>query len=220
MPIKSASFRKIQKYHTKLVDAKLIGRAAQRCNMRVVRTDETFIRLRAPINFWSIGEILIVNLGAIEGGMVVDITSTCVLKTQVADWGKNERNVRKLFLSIDELLGANSNHECCLLCKHCDYPLVGIQSSSCPECGCPFSVDEEPAPQEVATLRNAFVLIVVITAIEILVVVSLYLLELVRFIPWIPAGIRGMFYLLFVNAAVIITLFGLHRLVKRAFRVS
>lgn len=217
--MKPASFREVRRYRSKPVDSGLVEHAAKSRGLKVDEIDGALIKLQAPLNFWSFGESIDVVLGTIDGCSVVDITSTCNLRTQLIDWGKNERNVRRLFQEIDELL-SGGDHERCPICKRCGYLLVGILAKTCPECGRPFSAAEAPTGQETVTFRNAIVLVVGITSVEFLVGLALFFLGFGRFIPWPMRGIWGALGLLLLNASWVLVLIGLHRLVKRFLRRS
>jgi hypothetical protein len=53
-----------------------------------------FITARSRLNIWSWTEKVIVN---IDDCGHVRVESKCTLPTQVVDWGKNRRNVEKIF---------------------------------------------------------------------------------------------------------------------------
>ena len=212
-----ASFRIAREYHTAHLGIQVIEQAAKSCGFKVVEFSDTAIKLRVTLNFWSFGEAIDVVLGEIEERRLIDITSRCVFRTQIADWGKNERNVRRLFQEIDNLLSPESDHKQCTICKKCDYLLVGISSESCPECGRPFLIGEESKSQETATLRNALVLVLLITAAEYCFAVVLTALGFGMYVPPIIGSHFGL-YLLFYNVCVISIVLGLHRLFKRFVR--
>ncbi|MCZ7605968.1 MAG: hypothetical protein M5U25_07775 [Planctomycetota bacterium] len=50
-------------------------------------------RLRAGLNFWSWGEVVLLEPQP-DGGLRV--RSSCALFTQCIDWGRNARNIRRL----------------------------------------------------------------------------------------------------------------------------
>jgi len=212
-----ASFRIAREYHTAHLGVQVIQEAAKSCGFKVVEVSDTAIKLRVALNFWSFGEAIDVALGEIEERRLIDITSRCVSRTQIADWGKNERNVRRLFQEIDNLLSPESDHTQCTICKKCDYLLVGISSESCPECGRPFVIGEESKSQDKATLRNALILVLFITAAEYCIGVFLDAVGLGRYVPPFIGRYFGL-YLLLSNACCSVIMLVLHRLFKRFVR--
>ena len=212
-----ASFRIAREYHTAHLGVQVIEQAAKSCGFKVVEVSDTAIKLRVTLNFWSFGEAIDVVLGEIEERRLIDITSRCVFRTQIADWGKNERNVRRLFQEIDNLLSAESDHTQCTICKKCDYLLVGISSESCPECGRAFVIGEESKSQDTATLRNALALVFFITAAEYCFGVVLDAVGFGRYVPPFIGRYFGL-YLLGYNACAIGSVLGLHHLFKRFVR--
>ncbi len=214
----TARYREVRRYLHGEVDCALLERVAGACGMRVEETSESLVRLRVVLKFWSFGEVLDIGLGAVDGKCVVDVTSRCRLKTQLADWGKNERNVRRVFEEIDKLLGDGCAYERCSLCVTCGYLLVGISSGVCPECGQSFSEDDEPATQEVATVRNALVLACLISAVEVALVVLLDLagIDVIFLRLWGVAWVIP--FLLLTNALGILSAVAVHRIVKPFLR--
>ena len=208
--MKPSTFRQVRKYGSGLVDAGLIETAARRRKLKVLENEAPVFRLRAGLSLWSIGETIDVVLGAIDGCTLVDITSKCVVPMQIADWGKNERNVRRFFKEIDGILGA-PDFVRCRLCGKCDYLLVGIPGEPCPECGEAVSADQEPV-QETATVRNVLVLILGLTLVEIAAGILLKLVGLGHFAFWM---MKGPFVLLFFNAFIALQLIVVHRMVRR-----
>jgi len=188
--------------------------------MKLVGSGRELIKFTVPLNLWSFGERVTVVLGSVEGYSFVDITSSCVLRTQIADWGKNERNVRRLFDEIDKILGNENDNEHArsLLCGECGYLLVGIPGGVCPECGHEYSPNDRPRKQEVATLKNATALGLVTTAFELALSVLLDQLGAGGFLPWMLYGVRGAAALLLFNLGVLFGLVGLHRIVMRYTR--
>lgn len=183
-----------------------------------METGQHLITFSVRLNLWSFGERVAVSLGSVEGCSIVDITSSCHLRTQIVDWGKNERNVRRLFDAIDKILGDECQHVTCLLCEGCGYLLVGIPAGFCPECGHEWSANDRPGRQDVATIRNAVTAAVVFTAVEVGGCFLLKLLNIDDFLPWMLKGIRGAIFLFCVNLGASLGIFGLHRLMKRYVR--
>ena len=213
-----ATCREVRKYVRADVQSDVIVRAARLLGMKVAESHHEELTLRVRLSFWSFGEKVTVGLGSVDGCSVVDVTSSCVLRTQIADWGKNERNVRKLFTKIDKLLGDNCEYVRCLLCKECGYLLVGISGTVCPECGHAYSPNEKPGRQEMATLRNTLALAVALAAVESVLILAIGALGAGRFVPWPVLGLRSAISLLWINIASLLGVVGLHRLVKRYLR--
>ena len=212
-----ASFRIAREYHTNHLGVQVVEQAAKSCGFTVVEVSDTAIKLRATFNFWSYGEAIDVVLGEIEDRRLIDITSRCVFRMQIVDWGRNERNVHKLFQEIDNLLSPDSDYKQCTICNKCDYLLVGISSESCPECGRPFVIGDESKSQDTATLRNALVLVLFITAAEYCFGVVLDAVGFGRYVPPFIGRYFGL-HLLGYNACAIGTVLGLHHLFKRFVR--
>lgn len=216
-----ASYREVRRYLRTSVGPDFVARAAKACGMKIVESHAALVKLKAPLNFWSFGESVDVCLGAVDGCSVVDVTSTCVLKTQIADWGKNERNVRRLFEGLDTLLGAHSEYEPCCLCKRCGYLLIGIPTGPCPECGCHWSPSEKPSRRDAGTFRAALSIGVAVGLLQCLVVAALDLLGYgIGLFPWRGTRIGRFLFLFSLGALVSLAVMGLHRLVTRCRRRS
>ncbi len=216
--MKPASFREVRKYLRVPVTREVVEHAASAQRFKIIESNEKFLRLRVRLNFWSYGEVVEVMLDSVDGLSLVDITSKCIFKAQLADWGKNERNTKRLFLEIDHLLGDDCTFEACTLCRQCGYLLVGISAHICPECGAPFTSVDKQASQDVATIRNVLVFGVVITAVEVGLGFFLKLLDVDRKIPGLPHGTKGALFLLWVNLFTLLAIIGMHRLVKYFLR--
>jgi len=213
-----ATFREVRKYIRKDVRPELIARAASQLRMKLVESSPELMTLKTRLNFWSFSERVTVSLGSVDGCRVIDITSSCVLRMQIADWGKNEQNVRRVFDEIDKALGDECEYVQCLLCRGCGYLLVGIPPGICPECGHEYSANDRPHKQEVATFKNTTAFAVVITAVEVALCFLLGLFGAGPFVPLMLNGGRGAVFLLCVNLGAMFGGVGLHRLVKRYFR--
>lgn len=210
-----ATFREVRKYVRGDVHPEVVARAVSQLRMKLVESSPDLMTLTVRLSFWSFGERVTVALGSVDGCSLVDITSSCVLRTQILDWGKNERNVRRFFDEIDKVLGDESEHVQCLLCGGCGYLLVGIPVGVCPECGHEYSPEDRPRKQEVATLKNAMAFAVVITAFEAALCFLLDLLGAGGFLPWMLHGVRGAVILLCVNLGTMLGIVGMHHVMKR-----
>ena len=210
-----ATFREVRRYICGDVQSNVIAQAASQLRMKLVESCDGSMTLTIRPNIWSWGERVTIALGSVDGSTVVDVTSSCVLRTQIADWGKNERNVRRLFKEIDNLLGDRSGNEQCVLCGACGYLLVGIPAGRCPECGRPWSPNDKPYSPEVSTFKNAAVLAVAFTVAEVVLAFLLDLSGLFAYLPWLAFGVRSTVRLLGMNLLVLFLIVGLHRLVKR-----
>ena len=161
-----ATFREVRKYVRGDVRSEVVAQAASRLRMKPAESSHVLMTFTVRLNLWSYGERVTVALGSVDGCSLVDVTSSCVYWPQIADWGKNERNVRKLFDEIDEVLGDQCEHVQCLLCGGCGYLLAGIPAGICPECGREHSANDRPRKQDVATLKSAMSFAVVMSALE------------------------------------------------------
>lgn len=81
--------------------AQICQTALEECNFRVryENPEIGFWRASAPANFWSWGEDIQIRVS--EEGQV-RISSVCTLFLQIFSWGKNKRNVRRLFEVIHQ----------------------------------------------------------------------------------------------------------------------
>lgn len=71
------------------------------CKFKIINIDEKsgVIHAKSKLNIWSWTEDIIVT---IEEDGQLNIKSECYLPTQILDWGKNKRNVRKFFSHLDK----------------------------------------------------------------------------------------------------------------------
>jgi hypothetical protein len=131
----AANYRDVRKYGGDSVTTERIACAARALKFKVREQTEDHLTLRVGFNFWSFGERISVAIEKLDSDSIVDITSTCRLPTQFIDYGKNKRNVRRLFAKIEETAGQSSPSTAGLICHKCGYLLVGISDGPCPECG-------------------------------------------------------------------------------------
>lgn len=213
-----ATFREVRKYVRGDVQPEIVVQAASRLRMKASKSSREFMTFTVRLNFSSYGERVTVALGSVDGCTLVDVTSSCVFPLQIADWGKNERNVRRLFDGIDEMLGDGYEHVQCLLCRGCGYLLVEIPAGICPECGREHSASDGPGKQESATLKNTIALAAGITAVELALVYLLNLSGAGGFLSEVANGVRGAVNLLLFNLVVLLGIVGLHRLATRYAR--
>ncbi len=189
--------------------------AAEQARLKPVMPGSDQMSFKASLSFWSFGERVTVEVGSVAGNSVIDVSSSCILPTQIVDWGKNERNVLGLFNKIDKVLGDECEHEVCLLCVRCSYLLVGISSATCPECGYVHSAHDKTRTQEVATVRNGIAMAVTITFIELVILLLLDVSGANAYVPSMLQGVRGVVLLVSLNFAVILGNVGLNYLMKR-----
>jgi hypothetical protein len=130
----AATYREIRRFQNCSVDRDAITSAIEDCRFKVRHAGETMIRATASLSFWSFGETIEVHIGSFGTSTIVDASSTCVLPTQILDWGKNRKNVRRLFDQLLQHLPAPS-WELVPRCGRCDYVLLGVTDRRCPECG-------------------------------------------------------------------------------------
>ncbi|PID26581.1 MAG: hypothetical protein CR982_09510 [Candidatus Cloacimonadota bacterium] len=94
-------FEKTQNYN--LDKVKLIERikiALKKSKFKIKNIDEKngLIHARSKLNFSSWTEKISIK---VDDNGDVTIKSKCFLPTQIVDWGKNEKNVKKIFNSLD-----------------------------------------------------------------------------------------------------------------------
>jgi rubrerythrin len=114
-------------------DANLAAAAAA-CRFRVIEVGSGYARLRCGLSWWSWGESVEVHASGVNGALVVEVHSSCILPTQVEDMGKNRQNVQRLFEALEVGMGAPTG-DVIPICARCGYSLVGIDEGMCPECG-------------------------------------------------------------------------------------
>ena len=93
----TAKFEDSRKYNlgkSQLIEN--VKTALKKCKFRIKHIDEDggLIRAKSRLSFWSWTEKIDVK---IEDNGTVRMKSECSLPTQIIDWGKNKRNVRKFF---------------------------------------------------------------------------------------------------------------------------
>ena len=149
-----ATFREVRRYLRVHVRPDAVQQAASQLRMKLLESSHQQLMFAVRFNLWSFGERVTVALGSVDGCSLVDIRSSCILPMQLADFGKNKQNVRRLFDGIDNVLGNECEHVLCLLCGGCGYLLVGIPSSICPECGHAYSANDAPCIARLDTSRD------------------------------------------------------------------
>jgi len=209
----------VRTYPTARLASEIIQQATDRLRWKIIESNQQFLTLRTPLSFWSFGERVEVSLDRVGRATLLDVASTSIYKTQLADWGKNQRNVSRLFLEIDALLGPQASSAPCPLCCRCGYLLAGISSSLCPECGTAAS-GARPRSQDSATARNFLAFGALVTAIELAICFLVSLVDRHRAIPGMPYGLTGAAYLLKVNVLALTAIFGLHHMVRWRMRHS
>jgi hypothetical protein len=213
-----ATHREIRRYGRSDVQTDVVKRAAKRCKWKITESDGGLLTIRVRLSFWSWGERMTVALGTVEGCCLVDITSTCILWTQFVDMGRNERNVRRLFDKIDEILGDGSEHVQCPLCSNCGYLLVSGTSGICPECGQEYPANNIPLTQESATIKNAVIFALAATVVEVLILGSLDMLDAFGGFGSALGPAGSALHLLCLNLVSMIAGVGLHRLIGHIAR--
>jgi hypothetical protein len=104
----AAQFSKLKKFKTidfeKLFDVCI--EAANLSGFKVVdrRTAEGAITLSSPVSLYSWGENVFVQISKFGDLVEVEIKSQCKLRTQIIDWGKNKRNITKIYGYVESLL--------------------------------------------------------------------------------------------------------------------
>lgn len=77
--------------------------ALEKCNFPIESMNESegVIQAKAKFNLWSWSEKIVIK---IDDNGKVSMKSECSLPTQIIDWGKNKRNVKKFFKTLESLL--------------------------------------------------------------------------------------------------------------------
>lgn len=112
--------------------------AARACGFRVRSESPLEYKLRARFNMWSYGETLKVRVGEVDGQLMVHVASWCSMPFQVADWGKNRKNVAAFFDSIESQLPSPVERRVLPHCPRCEF-LVVSSSPVCTDCGHPLT---------------------------------------------------------------------------------
>ena len=175
----AARHREARRYVGMAADAVDLRRVAGACRFRVVEAGGGFARLRCGLSWFSLGENIEVHATVVDGGLVVDVVSVCVLPTQIEDWGKNARNVRRFFEALEQQVSP-SEAERVPCCERCGYLLAGIDGSKCPECGLRVGETPEGPSAFVRKLRLALMIALVVAGAEMLSVFALRALGLQR----------------------------------------
>jgi hypothetical protein len=173
------------------------------------RADElsaSYARLRCGLNWWSFGERIEIHLNSMDDSALVDVSSCCSSPTQLEDWGKNAKNVRRVFEAIETQLPPGVMGEAVPCCSRCGYLLAGLEDKACPECGASDGRVSKAGATFARKLRRAAILGAVLTGIELLVLTVLTLLNVLPAVFTVFGGLRGAAFLACLNALV---LFGL-----------
>jgi hypothetical protein len=198
-----AEYRETRQYAGLRRDSVDLDAVANACRLRVLEIAPGFARLRCGLNLWSWGENIEVHLSEVDGALVVDTVSSSRIRTQIEDWGKNTKNVRRFFEALEHHASVPAA-AAVPLCQQCGYPMVGLPDGAlCPECGGLGARGERGAGGLRSKWRSAIVLFVGITSIELLV---LFVSSAMRILPWPPysfAVLAGAVHITVVNASVI-----------------
>lgn len=211
-----ASYRDVRRYLIDGIDEELIVRAARSVGMKVREATFAHTTLTAHMNIWSFGENVTVALCRIDDATLIDITSTCRMSTQIADWGKNRRNVLRLFDSIEALLGATGEKADALVCDACGYLVAGATADVCPECGTKPEPAKAPKRSHLPALWSGVMLVSVVTGIEL---ATLFAFRAVGFRPPFQSvfgGRYGAIQLFVVNIVSVAVILVLHAVVSRS----
>lgn len=212
----AAKYREIRRFRNFSLSQNTLTSALEQCGFRVQHAGETSIRARATLNLWSFGETIDVLIGSFGTDTIVDITSSCVLPTQILDWGKNRKNVRRLFDQIMRCSPAPS-WEPVERCGKCDYVLLGASVHRCPECGHDLASERSviTGDKPRSYLRLGLLLALLLTVIEstcwLLMVGDLRAFGLPAFV-WIMIVIATA---AIINFTAIMFIFGLNHIVQK-----
>ncbi len=115
-----------------------VSAAARACGFRVCSESPLEYKLRVRINMWSYGETLVVRVGDVDGQLMIQVASWCSMPFQVADWGKNRKNVAAFFTAIESQLPSPVEKRVLPHCPRCEF-LVVSPSPVCTDCGHPLT---------------------------------------------------------------------------------
>lgn len=115
-----------------------VSAAARACGFRVCSESPLEYKLRVRINMWSYGETLVVRVGDVDGQLMIQVASWCSMPFQVADWGKNRKNVAAFFEAIESQLPSLVEKRVLPHCPRCEF-LVVSPSPVCTDCGHPLT---------------------------------------------------------------------------------
>ncbi len=77
-------------------------------NWRAAYSGPSSLTAHVPLNYWSWGERLTIEVS--DG--IVYVRSECIMPTQCFDWEKNERNVEKFLLRLEEIINQRTGGQC------------------------------------------------------------------------------------------------------------
>lgn len=96
----AAKFEKSKNYDLdKMQLIEKVKIALEKCKFNIKSIDENsgIIHAKSKLSFWSWIEKIDIKIG--DNGSV-SMKSECSLPTQIIDWGKNKRNVKKFFNAL------------------------------------------------------------------------------------------------------------------------
>ena len=175
-----AKYRETRQYSGVGTDAFDPAAAAAVCRFRVLEVTREYAHLRCGLSWWSFGEDIKLHLSEISGALVVDVTSACRSPTQIEDWGKNAKNVRRLFEALEQQAAATTVRQI-PACPQCGYLLAGIDQRPCPECGRTFDWAAPVTRDTGVKWLHVLAFFAALTAGEILV---LFVLGSLVGLPW------------------------------------
>lgn len=212
----SASYQESRLFLEAHPSAEIVGEAAAVLGFGVLESSDGYVRLRVPLSWSSWGENITVVIATIDGHSLVEVASTCKFFGQVADWGKNRENVKKLYCAISDTLGSDGACEIISLCSQCGYTAAGLRSKTCPECGTDFQDGETSGPRPQLALRTSAYWAACFTAVEAL---ALFVLDAVGWNSWMPPPARNILgqvaFLAFLNFPTVFFMFWASGLVAR-----
>jgi hypothetical protein len=207
-----AEYREARAYPGRRAAEIAVVAAGAACGFRTCDEGAAVTTLSCGINWWSFGEAIEVHRSEVNGALVVDIHSCCRSPTQLEDWGKNRKNVRRLFEALEGQLGTR---DCCNvpICARCGYLLVGIDSEVCPECG----VETSSALRSGQSSRrwlSALKVFAALTAIELLLINAAHAFSALPSGGVLFLGVGGAVRLAVINVGVLAVLVVLPRVWK------
>jgi hypothetical protein len=182
------------------MDAVDLAAAARACRFRIKEMSPGYARLYCGFSWWSYGENIKVQMAEIDGAVMVDVVSSCVIPVQIEDWGKNAKNVHRFFAAINRQMGATES-QAVACCHECGYLLAGIAVQKCPECGAGLAMPPPVSRSFRHKLRSMMIGLASLTFAEVGLV---GLLQHFGKLPDLLAtftGVRGVLRLIVVNLA-------------------
>lgn len=196
-----AQYQEVREYAERDIASVDLTAAAAACRLRVAEAGPQFASLRAGTSWRSWGETLTVHTSELDGRLLIEVASSSVVPMAIEDFGKNRKNVRRLFDALEQQVG-QCDSRVVPICAECGYRLIGVDAGVCPECGA--RIGETPKKSLFRRkLRSASIWFVEATGAELLIVFGLKAVGLLPADLAEFATLAGMLKLAAFNAAVL-----------------